>query len=142
MSKNVYINKKVEETEVSSPKKKKTKKTDSDNLITRIIFRIIKVLNSILRGDILTLEKVIKLLPLILFITALIILYIWNGYWADKKVREISKIKKELKELRSEDITTRSELMYNSKQSEIARRLDTTGIKESVVPPQKIFIKE
>jgi hypothetical protein len=56
-------------------------------------------------------------------------------------VRQIEAVKKELKELRYEQITTRSELMYISKQSEVARRLKVTGLKESTVPPEKILIR-
>jgi len=142
MGKNILINKVVAETEEPTPKKVKVKKPSSKKGAGSALVYVRDVVNSILRGTILTRKNVIKSLPLILFIVGLIVIYIWNNYMADKKVREISKIKKELKELRSEHITTRSELMYSSKQSEIARRLDTTGIKESVVPPQKIFIKE
>ncbi len=142
MGKNILINKVVAETEEPTPKKVKVKKPSSKKRTIPFFKWLIDFINSFLRGTFLTKANVIKSLPLILFIVGLIVIYIWNNYMADKKVREISKIKKELKELRSEHITTRSELMYSSKQSEIARRLDTTGIKESVVPPQKIFIKE
>lgn len=99
------------------------------------------IMDIILNGTFLTRNGAIKLLPLILFISLLGIIYIANNYWAIKSFREISNIKKELKELRFENITTKSEFMYNSKQSEVARRLDSLGIKESTVPPQKFIIK-
>ena len=142
MAKNQLIEPVFEEVKEKSEKKSKPKKQKSSKLSNPKLTWVKDAVNSFLSGTFLTKANVIKSLPLILFIAALIVIYIWNNYWADKKVREISKIKKELKELRSEHITTRSELMFSSKQSEIARRLDTTGIKESVVPPQKIFIKE
>lgn len=75
-----------------------------------------------------------------LFITLLAIVYIANSYNAEKTIIEIGKTKKELEELRFEYITTKSNLMFHSKQSEIAVRLAGSGIKESLVPPQKINI--
>jgi hypothetical protein len=98
-------------------------------------------LHSIMDGSILTREKLVKQLPFILFITLLAMVYIANSYNAEKTIIEIGKTKKELEELRFEYITTKSNLMFHSKQSEIAVKLSGSGIKESLVPPQKIIIK-
>lgn len=95
----------------------------------------------LLNGTFLTRQGFLKLVPLILFISLLGIIYIANNYWAIKNYREISTLKKELKELRFEHITTKSDFMYKSKQSEVARILDSLGIKESTIPPQKFIIK-
>lgn len=95
----------------------------------------------LLNGTFLTRQGFLKLVPLILFISLLGIIYIANNYWAIKNYREISALKKELKELRFEHITTKSDFMYKSKQSEVARILDSLGIKESTIPPQKFIIK-
>ncbi|MEI6695521.1 MAG: FtsL-like putative cell division protein [Bacteroidota bacterium] len=97
--------------------------------------------NEMLEGTFLTRKGVIKLLPLGVFISLLMVVYIANNYWSIKSFREMYKLKKELKELRFEHITTKSDFMYISKQSEVARKLDTMGIKESTVPPQKFFYK-
>ena len=98
-------------------------------------------LNEVLEGTFLTRKGVIKLIPLGLFITLLTVAYIANNYWSIKSFREMYKLKKELKELRFEHITTKSDFMYSSKQSEVARKLDSLGVKESTVPPQKFFYK-
>jgi hypothetical protein len=71
----------------------------------------------------------------------LAIIYIANTYYAEKMVRITDRTRNELKELRYEHITTRSQLMTLSKQSEVVKRMITTGLKESVVPPEKIFVK-
>ncbi len=142
MSKNQLIEPIQEEVKEKTVKKTKTPKEKSSKKSSPIFRGLGEGIDAIRTGSIFTHKRVIQALPLILFITALFIIYIWNSYMADKKIREISKIKKELKEYRSEHITTRAEVMFSTKQSEIARRLDSTGIKESVVPPQKIFIKE
>lgn len=98
-------------------------------------------LHSVMDGSILTRQKLVKQLPFILYITFLAILYIANSYNAEKTIIEIGKIKHELEELRYEYITTKSNLMFHSKQSEIAGRLSGSGIRESVVPPKKIIAK-
>ena len=61
-----------------------------------------------------------------------------NGYYAEQTVRKINKVTNELKELKSEYITSKSELMFISKQSEVAKLSVKLGIKESVTPPKKI----
>jgi hypothetical protein len=86
-------------------------------------------------------EQVIGWMPYVFFITLLLIVYISNSYYAEKNIREIDKITGELKELRSEYITSKSELMFGSKQSEVARRLEGAGVKESTVPPRKIIVQ-
>ncbi|OIP02161.1 MAG: hypothetical protein AUJ98_02110 [Bacteroidetes bacterium CG2_30_33_31] len=97
---------------------------------------------SILDGSFLTRDKVISLLPFGMFIVFLAMIYIANSYSGIRRVKEIDKLGKELKELRNEHISTKSELMYQSKISEVAKRLETQEIKESVIPPKKIMVKD
>jgi len=99
-----------------------------------------KGLSSVFSGTFLSNEKNLKHLPFILFLACLAILYIANGYYADDKIREVNKITNELKELRSEYISTKSELMFASKQSEVAKSAEKLGLKEPVVPPTKIEV--
>ena len=96
---------------------------------------------NIFSGNFLSKDTVIHQLPFIIFLTAIGLGYIANGYYAEKSVREISHINTELKELKSEYITTKSELMFMSNQSEVARASAPLGIKESTVPPKKIVVK-
>lgn len=72
----------------------------------------------------------------------LAVCYISNGNYAEKKARALNNINDELKELRSEYIITKSDLMFISKQSEVAKATLAMGIKESVVPPKKIVLKK
>lgn len=99
-----------------------------------------KGISSVFSGTFLTNEKNIQHLPFIFFLTTIAIFYIANGYYADDKIREFNKISNELKELRSEYISTKSELMFASKQSEIAKSAIVLGLKEPVVPPIKIKV--
>lgn len=98
-------------------------------------------MQNVLGGNFLNRESTIRLLPFFLFLTLISMFYIGNTYYAEKQERDIQALRKSLKELRYEYITTRSELMNQSQQSEVARRLEAINIKESRVPPVKVIKK-
>ncbi len=97
---------------------------------------------NVLGGSFLTKERAVRLLPFFLFLTLLAMFYIANTYVAEKTERDIQALRKSLKELRYEYITTKSELMNQSQQSEVAKRLKNINIQESRVPPVKVIKKE
>lgn len=97
---------------------------------------------NLLGGDFLTNDTSIRQLPFLLFVMFLGIGYIANVYYAEANTRDISNIKKEVKELRFEYISTKSKLMQLSKQSELVKLLKTQGIKESTIPPYKVVVEE
>jgi len=97
--------------------------------------RILELFRSVLNGRILAGEKVADSLPFILFLTAIAFLLIMNSYYAEKKGRVTEALRDEIVELRTRHVLTRSELMYLTNQSEIARRVEPMGLKESRVPP-------
>ncbi len=119
--------------------KPKEKKAKDPNKATSGVF---KLLGDIVTGNILTRESVVKTVPYFLFLSFLAIVYISNGYYAEDTVRALNNVNNELKELSSEYISTKSELMFRSKQSEVARALEPYGIKESVTPPKKIVVSK
>jgi len=69
------------------------------------------------------------------FLTVLAVIYIYNGHYADKTVRDINAVGKELKEYQYEYKTLKSEVMFRSKQSELARAVAPSGLMELVSPP-------
>ena len=77
----------------------------------------------------------VKNLPFFLFLSALAVIYIYNGHYADKTIRNVNKVQGELKELQYEYKTLKSEVMFRSKQSELAKAVAPLGLKELVVPP-------
>jgi hypothetical protein len=95
-------------------------------------------LQSILGGGFLANKKTAENLPFLLFLALLAIIYIGNSYYAEKNIRKIERLQKELKELRYEHIYTKSKLMTKSRMSEVANGLSDEGIKESRTPPGKI----
>lgn len=98
----------------------------------------------LLDGSLLARNAVLEQLPFVLFIVLLAIIYIGNRYHAERLIRETAGIQKELKDLRSEAITTSSDLMFISKQSEVTKLIEKKGLdlKESVEPPKIITIKK
>lgn len=95
-------------------------------------------LQSILGGGFLANKKTAENLPFLLFLALLAVIYIGNSYYAEKNIRKIERLQKELKELRYEHIHTKSKLMSKSRMSEVADGLSEEGIKESRTPPGKI----
>jgi hypothetical protein len=103
--------------------------------------KVVRSFLNVLSGSFLSKEITLKFLPFIFYLTFIAICYIANGYYAENKVRQINKLTNELKELRSEFIITKSDLMFFSKQSEVAKSALLLGIKESKEPPRKIVLK-
>ena len=91
----------------------------------------------------LTEDNFAKQFPFILFLAFLGILYIGNQYHAEKMVNEVAKLKKIRDEKRSEYITTESNLMYISRQSEITKLIEAKnlGLKALKKPATKIVIE-
>jgi len=86
-------------------------------------------------------QTVIRNLPFIFFLATIGIIYIYNAHYMEKNVREIDQIEKQLNELRWEYMTTKSQLEYLSKQSEVAKMVEPNGLKELREPPKKIVSK-
>jgi hypothetical protein len=100
---------------------------------------ISRAVQSILDGSILSPDLVSKHLLFFLFLTSLAFLLIFNTYYAEKQARQIEITRREVVELRTRYINTRSELMFLSNQSEISRRLRSAGFIESTDPPRLVY---
>ncbi|ACU05526.1 MULTISPECIES: FtsL-like putative cell division protein [Pedobacter] len=85
-------------------------------------------------------EAATEMLPFLIFLSVLCMLYIANSHTAVKNVRNIDKLNKEVKELSWEYKSLKADLMFKSKLTEVAKKVDTLGIKELTEPPKKIVI--
>lgn len=85
-------------------------------------------------------EAATEMLPFLIFLSVLCMLYIANSHTAVKNVRNIDKLNKEVKELSWEYKSLKADLMFKSKLTEVAKKVDTLGIKELTEPPKKIII--
>ena len=82
------------------------------------------------------------MLPFIIFVAFLGMIYIGNRHFAENNIRDIDKLSKQVKELSWDFKTLKADLMLKSTQTEVARQVDTLGLKEPVEPPKKIVIRE
>ena len=83
---------------------------------------------------------VTKNLPFVAFLAFLALLYISNRHLAERTVRQIDRLGKEVKEYSWDYKALSAELMKLTTQSEIAKRADTLGLKERTEPPIKLDV--
>ncbi len=101
-------------------------------------------LKGLIDGSLLAKNQSVMQLPYILFLVILSVFYIANRYSTERIIAEANNLRNEVKELRSEAITTSAELMFISKQSEVVRLIEQKelGLEETLDPPMKIEIVE
>ena len=87
-------------------------------------------------------SKFVKDVKYILFLSVLAIAYIYNGHYADKLSRKISKTDHNVKELEYEYKTIKSEVIYRSKATEIIKSVEALGLKELKQPPILLSSKD
>ena len=80
-------------------------------------------------------QSIVKQVPFFLFLALLAVVYIYNGHYADKTIRQINKTAKEVKELQWEYKTVKGEVMFRSKQSELVKAVEPLGLKELTSSP-------
>ena len=85
-------------------------------------------------------ESATGMLPFIIFLCVLAMIYIANSHMAVNNIRKIDKLSKEVRELNWEYKSLKADLMFKSKLTEVAKKVDTLGIKELIEPPRKIVI--
>ncbi len=95
----------------------------------------------VLDGAFFTRQDTRQWLQVIFFLAFLGLLYISNSYVAEKKIREITKTNRNIKELKFDYVQMRAKLVEQSRPSVLAERLEDYGIKPIVEPPNKIFLK-
>jgi predicted membrane protein len=83
-------------------------------------------------------QWIVKNIPFFLFLCALAVVYIYNGHYAEKTIKDINRNARELKELQYEYKTVKSELMFHSKQSEIVKAVEPLGLRELTQPPYRL----
>ncbi|HEX8562432.1 MAG TPA: FtsL-like putative cell division protein [Flavobacterium sp.] len=97
---------------------------------------------SILKARFLINEDATKNWRFIVFLILLAIIMIANTQRYEQKVFRIIELTSEVKELRSEFVDRRSELMKLKMESTVAAKMEEKGIFPSSVPPQKIKVKK
>jgi hypothetical protein len=80
-------------------------------------------------------HAIVKQVPFCIFLGLLAVIYIYNGHYADKLIRNINSTEKEVKELQYEHKTLKSEVMFRSQQSELTKAVAPLGLKELTSSP-------
>ena len=83
-------------------------------------------------------QWIVKNIPFFLFAALLTVLYIANGHFADKNLRKINATVKHLKEMEYEFKTVKRDVIFRSKESELAKAVEPLGLKELTAPPMKL----
>jgi hypothetical protein len=77
-------------------------------------------------------------IPFFLFSALLMGIYIYNGHFAEKKIKDINHAAAQIRDLQYEYKTVKSELMYLQKQSEVIKAVEGMGLKEITAPPVRL----
>lgn len=78
---------------------------------------------------------IVQHIPFLVFLFGLGLLYIANGHYLVKNVREINKLQVEVKELHWTYLGRKSEWMFKSKMSKISKEVAPYGLEDADVPP-------
>ena len=97
---------------------------------------------NIVKARFLVNEDATKNWRFILFIVVLAIIMIANTHRFEQKIFRIADLTTEVKELRSEFVDRRSELMKLKMESTISKKMEERNIFPASVPPQKIKVKK
>jgi len=99
---------------------------------------------SLIDGNVLTQKSVINQAPFLALLVLISLLIIANRNHAEKLVIQTGELQTEVKELRSQAITTSSELMMVSRQSRVEQMVKEKGMGliENKEPLKKLVTKE
>ena len=81
---------------------------------------------------------IVKNIPFYFFTAALAVMYIANGHFADKTMRKISETEKKLKEMEYEFKTVKRDVIFRSKESELAKAVEPLGLEPLLTPAIRI----
>ena len=100
------------------------------------------LLKDLMSGSMVTDRIILKNLWFIFLLTLLGAIYIANRFHAERITRETTRLQREVRDLRSESLSTSANLMYASKQSEVVRlvREHDLGLEELREPPYKLIV--
>ncbi len=85
---------------------------------------------------------ILKNLGYFLFLGFLAIIYIGNAHLAERNVRQIQEVQRDIRELRWYYMSLQSENMYNSLRSEVVDRVRDDGLRLHRGEPIKIVVRD
>jgi len=95
---------------------------------------------NIIKGKFLVSDDALKNWRFIIFLSVLALVMIGSSHTADKKVHRVAKLSNDVKELKSEYLDVRKQLMQLKMESRISIAMAKRGLMPSETPPKKIKI--
>lgn len=95
---------------------------------------------NLVKGKFLISDDSFKNWRFIIFLSVLALIMVASSHSADKKVHRIAQLNNEVKELKSQYVDVRMQLMQSRLESRIITTMSARGLAPSVTPPQKIVI--
>ena len=96
----------------------------------------------ILNGDFLTKEFMLKNLNFIFFTMFLLLVVVGKGYYGKHLSRDVMNTQKKVDELTSDYFEAKATLEEKTRRSELVRKLEHTGLKETINPTKVIKLKK
>ncbi len=95
----------------------------------------------ILKGKFLIADDAMKNWRMLLFLSFLAIIMIASSHNAESKVHEIARLNNEVRELRTQFVDGKTELMRFKMESSIIKKMQKKGLNRPTRPPRKIIVK-
>ena len=111
---------------------KNTYKTQSRSLPFAHIARTLRLSNTALYG------LPSHYMPRLLFLFCIGIFYVANTHYYEKTARNIHQLEEEVERLKVDYTTLQAAYLFNSKQTEVAKRVTKMKLYEAPYPPLKI----
>lgn len=85
---------------------------------------------------------VLKNLPYVMFLSFLTIIYIANTHYAEKQIRQIQTLQKDVKELKRQYNSLKSEIMFKSRLAEVGEDVESLGLRKTAGRVKRIITED
>jgi hypothetical protein len=98
----------------------------------------------LLSGSMVSEKIILKNIGYVALVTVLLAIYIGNRFHAEKITREMTKLMREVKDLRAEALSSSADLMDVSNRSEVLKMVKENGLnlEELKSPPYKLLVSK
>ena len=100
--------------------------------------RLGRFFSSIMDGRAFKGENAAKQITFICFLALVAVVYIGNGYYAQKTMSESIKLTNDIKNMQGEYVNLQSKLAQKTTLSTIAAKGKELGLREAIIPPAKL----
>jgi cell division protein FtsB len=117
-------------------------KTQNSKLGKLLMAQQKKSLGSYLEFGSMGASLILKNLPFVLFLSFLTVIYIANAHYAEKQVRQIQTLQNEVKELKRQYNSLKSEIMFKSRLAEIGEDVEALGLRKTTGRVHRILVED